>query len=180
MVRAGRQRGVRSGTASTHVGNCGAPVGITRELAWLATEPGNRYLSVHSGWRALGQPEQCLPGVPTPGLVPVGFSNDLAIAKVLHVEFWKRANRKGSAMATAELVVGQESRTAIRELDHRAGDGIEVRLLWNAETNDVLVSVADTRGLSFAFQVPPADALDAFHHPYCYATYVDQYIPLAA
>jgi hypothetical protein len=83
-------------------------------------------------------------------------------------------------MTTSQPVVGLESRIAVRELDHRVGDGIEVTLLWNAETKDVLVSVAERDGLGFEFQVPPTDALEAFHHPYAYAAYEDQYIPLAA
>lgn len=83
-------------------------------------------------------------------------------------------------MVTSEPAVVQESRIAIRELDHRVGDGIEVRLLWNADTKDVLVSVAERDGFGFEFQVPPTEALDAFHHPYAYAAYGDQYIPLAA
>jgi hypothetical protein len=57
-----------------------------------------------------------------------------------------------------------------RELDHRSGDGVHVTLLWNARTNRVFVSVVDMRtGSSFHFEVSPADALDAFHHPYAYA-----------
>jgi hypothetical protein len=83
-------------------------------------------------------------------------------------------------MTTSEPVVVQESRISIRELDHRASDGIEVRLLWDAETKDVLVSVVERDGVGFEFQVPATDALDAFHHPYAYAAYGDQYIPLAA
>jgi hypothetical protein len=59
----------------------------------------------------------------------------------------------------------------IRELNHRVNDGIEVRLLWNSDTNGVSVSVAESRhDMSFAFDVAAADALDAFHHPYAYAT----------
>lgn len=83
-------------------------------------------------------------------------------------------------MTTLEPVIGEDSRIAIRELDHRVGDGIEVRLLWNAETNDVLVSLAERDGVSFEFQVRPTDALDAFHHPFAYAACGDQHIPLAA
>ena len=57
----------------------------------------------------------------------------------------------------------------IRELDHRHGDGISVSLLWNSQTNDVLVAVHDERAdESFELRVAPADALDAFHHPYAY------------
>jgi hypothetical protein len=81
---------------------------------------------------------------------------------------------------TSQPVVVQESRIAIRELDHRASDGIEVRLLWDAETKDVLVSIVERDSVGFEFQVPATDALDAFHHPYAYAAYGDQYIPLAA
>jgi hypothetical protein len=61
----------------------------------------------------------------------------------------------------------------LRELDRRRGDGIEVRLLWNARTNRVLVSVADEReGDSFEVEVRDGDALEAFHHPYAYAAAV--------
>jgi hypothetical protein len=82
-------------------------------------------------------------------------------------------------MTTSEPFGVPESRI-VRELDHRACDGLEVRLLWNAETEDVLVSVAARDGIDFEFQVPAADALDAFHHPYAYAAFGDQYTPLAA
>jgi hypothetical protein len=61
-------------------------------------------------------------------------------------------------MTTSELVVEQESRTRIRELDHRASDGIDIRLLWNAETKDILVSVAERDGMDFEFQVAATDA----------------------
>jgi hypothetical protein len=62
-----------------------------------------------------------------------------------------------------------EPRIAIRELDHRTADRIEVKLLWNAETNVVFVSVVEREGNTLEFHVPPARALDAFHHPYAYA-----------
>jgi hypothetical protein len=61
--------------------------------------------------------------------------------------------------------------TRVRELDCRSSDGIEVRLLWREPTAQVWVSVADTRsGTSFEFPVAAADALEAFHHPYAFAT----------
>jgi hypothetical protein len=57
----------------------------------------------------------------------------------------------------------------IREVDSRRTDGIEVTLLWNAHTDGVFVSVVDERnGVVLQFQVAPADALDAFKHPYAY------------
>ena len=59
---------------------------------------------------------------------------------------------------------------AIRELDRRHGDGLEVRLLWNPRTDEVSVAVEDERsGEAFVLDVPGRDALEAFTHPYAYA-----------
>ena len=59
---------------------------------------------------------------------------------------------------------------AIRELDHRSGDGIEVKLLWNSLTDRVSVAVEDQRtGEFFELDAPPEDARIAFEHPYAYA-----------
>ena len=56
------------------------------------------------------------------------------------------------------------------ELDHRSNDGLEVTLLWEAETNRVAVNVFDAKsGDDFTIEVGPTEALDAFHHPYAYA-----------
>ena len=74
-------------------------------------------------------------------------------------------------MIKSGLVGVHEPRIAIRELDHRRADGIEVTLLWNAETKGVFVSVVEREGDTLEFQVPPAQALDAFHHPYAYAAF---------
>lgn len=83
-------------------------------------------------------------------------------------------------MSTSEPDLAAVSRIAIRELDHRATDGLEVRLLWNADTEDVLVSVAERDGTRFEIQVRPTDALDAFHHPYAYAAHSGRDLILAA
>jgi hypothetical protein len=57
----------------------------------------------------------------------------------------------------------------IRELDHRSGDGMDVTLLWEARTNTVFVNVVDERmSTQFRIAVDPANALDAFNHPYAY------------
>jgi hypothetical protein len=62
--------------------------------------------------------------------------------------------------------------SGVRELDHRTADGIGVRLLWNSLTSRVAVAVEDTRtGESFELQVPGADALEAFWHPFAYASH---------
>ena len=73
-----------------------------------------------------------------------------------------------------------EPKFAIRELAHRRNDGIEVTLLWNARTNDVFVAVAERDGGRFEFAVDPAEALEAFHHPYAYAACDYRPLPLAA
>ena len=57
-----------------------------------------------------------------------------------------------------------------RELDRRAGDGIVVTLLWDPATGRVSVALNDTRADdAYEFEVPPDEALAAFHHPYVYA-----------
>jgi hypothetical protein len=61
---------------------------------------------------------------------------------------------------------------ALRELDRRTSDGINVRLLWNSVADEVVVAVDDTRNdESFDVQVAAIDALLAFHHPFAYANY---------
>jgi hypothetical protein len=61
--------------------------------------------------------------------------------------------------------------TVVRELDRRVNDGFDVRLLWSSRTNCVFIGIEDQReGNSFEFRVDPASALDAFHHPFAYAS----------
>jgi hypothetical protein len=58
----------------------------------------------------------------------------------------------------------------LRELDHRSHDGFDVRLLWDAASGQVSIALRDERsGGSLAFEIEPADALDAFQHPFVYA-----------
>jgi hypothetical protein len=60
--------------------------------------------------------------------------------------------------------------TRTRELDHRSNDGLEVALHWQPATNRISVSVFDSKtGDDFDLEVDPAEAMDAFHHPYAYA-----------
>lgn len=59
---------------------------------------------------------------------------------------------------------------AIRELDHRRGDGVDVKLLWNPRTDQVSIVVEDERlAETFVLDVPGSDALEAFTHPYAYS-----------
>jgi hypothetical protein len=75
--------------------------------------------------------------------------------------------------AEPEMQRTQEAHMAskkTRELDFRASDGLEVALLWDPETNQLLVSVFDTKsGDDFQIEVSSTEAMDAFHHPYAYA-----------
>ena len=66
-----------------------------------------------------------------------------------------------------------------KELDARSGDGIDVQLLWYPATGTVTVSVRDaSRDHSFELAVDPARALDAFHHPFAFAS--TRGVPFAA
>lgn len=58
-----------------------------------------------------------------------------------------------------------------RELAHRADHGIDVSLYWNVRTNRLTVMVRDMRlGNDFEFEVEADEALDAYRHPFAYAT----------
>jgi hypothetical protein len=76
---------------------------------------------------------------------------------------------QGAGMINSGTVEVQEPEFAIRELDHRRSDGIEVTLLWNTRTSEVVVAVSERDGGRFEFAAHPAEALEAFHHPYAYA-----------
>ena len=62
---------------------------------------------------------------------------------------------------------------ALRELDHRHSDRIDVHLLWRESDDTVLVAVADEKtGDRFTIEVRDGErALDVFHHPYAYAAW---------
>ncbi len=54
----------------------------------------------------------------------------------------------------------------LAELARREDTGLTVRLLWDADTNDVWLAYADLRDRdTFAARVPAPCALDAFLHP---------------
>jgi hypothetical protein len=61
--------------------------------------------------------------------------------------------------------------TALRELDHRVSDGIDVRLLWRPRDNRALVAVSDAKtGESFTIEVADDQrALEVFRHPFAYS-----------
>jgi hypothetical protein len=59
----------------------------------------------------------------------------------------------------------------MRELAHRSDDGLDVTLFWHPATDQLTVCVCDQRGGAY-FEIEPEadDALDAFYHPYSYAS----------
>lgn len=60
------------------------------------------------------------------------------------------------------------------ELAHRSSGSIEVALYWDAAHVEVMVELIDRAGgASFQLVVPSEHALDAFHHPYAYASAYD-------
>lgn len=57
----------------------------------------------------------------------------------------------------------------LRELNSRESDGLSVAILWNSDTDEVFVSVLDSKtATAETFQIDPADATDAFAHPFTY------------
>ena len=58
----------------------------------------------------------------------------------------------------------------VRELAHRAADGVEISLLWNELDGSLRVVVIDVRaGTAFEVAAPSESALDVFYHPFAYA-----------
>ena len=69
-----------------------------------------------------------------------------------------------------ESARGRSPRAPSRELARRQTGSLEVRLLSHAETNRGDISLHDSAtDAGFRISVSPADALDAFYHPYAYA-----------
>ena len=59
----------------------------------------------------------------------------------------------------------------MRELAHRSNDGIDVTLFWHPDTDELTVCVSDQRqGAYFEIEPEANNALDAFYHPYSYAS----------
>ena len=60
---------------------------------------------------------------------------------------------------------------ATRELAQRLSGGVEVLLLWHPDTNSVELSLHDPAAqVGCRVAVAPERAIDAFYHPYAYAT----------
>jgi hypothetical protein len=70
-----------------------------------------------------------------------------------------------------EVAVRPVPESRQRELAARANDGLEVTLFWRPTTNELTVCVCDQHvGAYFEIRPEPHLALDAFYHPYLYAS----------
>jgi hypothetical protein len=63
------------------------------------------------------------------------------------------------------------SSSVLRELATRTAGGFTVMLLWRPGDADVLLRVGDeSSGNSWDLRVPGHEALEAFNHPFAYAS----------
>ena len=84
---------------------------------------------------------------------------------------WRALSSRPRSRVSGGPVASWPLPTVIRELDRRRTGRIDVCLLWDSLADRVLVSVTDEHaGESLRFEVDPADALEAFRHPYAYHT----------
>ena len=61
-----------------------------------------------------------------------------------------------------------------RELAQRLAGGVEVILLWHPDLDSVELVLEDrATGAGCEVEIAPQDALDAFYHPYAYASRCD-------
>ena len=69
------------------------------------------------------------------------------------------------------LAAGERTRAPARELAQRLSGADEVVLLWYPEGNQVELAVRNVAtGAACQIEVAPADAIDAFYHPFAYAS----------
>ena len=63
-------------------------------------------------------------------------------------------------------------KSVYRELAYRTNDGVEVVLFWHEATDQLTVTVSDTRsGAYFELGAALDEALAVFNHPYAYAAF---------
>jgi hypothetical protein len=63
---------------------------------------------------------------------------------------------------------------SIRVIHERTTHELDVKLYWNSTTRGVFVKVRDRNtGDHFLIVPDPAEALEAFYHPFCYTPAVE-------
>lgn len=61
--------------------------------------------------------------------------------------------------------------TTLKELAYRAGDGVEVSLLWSPSDGRLTVVVDDAKAEErFELEARADNALEVFYHPFAYAS----------
>ena len=61
----------------------------------------------------------------------------------------------------------------IRELDSRSDTFVTVSLLWDDETDEVLIDISSDESEEI-FPIPAEDAAKAFQHPFVYAAGISE------
>lgn len=70
----------------------------------------------------------------------------------------------------AHQATGERLSAATRELAQRLSGADEVLLLWQPDTDQVELAVRNlVTGAGCEIEIAPADAIDAFYHPFAYA-----------
>jgi len=70
----------------------------------------------------------------------------------------------------ARQATGERLSAPTRELAQRLSGADEVLLLWHPESDRVELSVRNlATGAGCEIEIAPADAIDAFYHPFAYA-----------
>ena len=73
-------------------------------------------------------------------------------------------------MAEKEGTMETTTTQTVRELAFRSSAGIDVTLLWNAQTDELTVTALDwCTGELLELPARQEQALDVFNHPYAYA-----------
>ncbi len=73
------------------------------------------------------------------------------------------------AERAASLAPGKSAGAPTRELAQRLSGTDEVLLLWHPESDRVKLAVRNVAtGVGCQIEVAPADAIDAFYHPFAY------------
>ena len=84
----------------------------------------------------------------------------------------RRRARESNPVAdrAAHQATGERLSAATRELAQRLSGADEVLLLWQPDTDQVELAVRNlVTGAGCEIEIAPAEAIDAFYHPFAYA-----------
>ena len=67
------------------------------------------------------------------------------------------------------MTIATLTETTRRELARRVSGGLEIALFWDKRDNSTSIDLRhDSIDETISFRVPPAKALQAFHHPFAH------------